>query len=108
LHAHRTSVYYEVERTYVTDEEGRSSPQLQLAPMLLPADNAPGAVTAFVAADGTVALIGNVTPLAGDKAVATLMKGSRVMVIFVQRAAEAVGGRRDRELDPRAGPRSTA
>ncbi len=86
-------MYYKIERTYVTDEEGRSCSQVQLTPLLLPADNAPGAVAAFVVADGALTQLGDITHLRGDNAVATLTKGRRVMVIFVQRAAESLGGR---------------
>ena len=83
-------MYYKIDRTYVTDADGRSARQYDVTPILVPADNAPGAIASYLASDGEMRQLGNVTALAGDKAVATLSIGRRVLVVFVQRAAESL------------------
>ena len=86
----RVRVYYKIDRTFVTDADGRSARQYDLTPILVPAESAQGAVDSFLVTEDGVQLLGNVTVLAGDKAIATLGSGRRVFVIFVQRAAEAI------------------
>lgn len=89
MHA-RSGVYYKVDRTYITDADGRTSRQYDLLPLLVAAESAPEAVAVFAADDGAVRVVGEVTAPAGDKAVATLSSGRRLLVIFVQRAAESI------------------
>ena len=82
-------MYYKVERTYLTNEQGEYQRLHDAKPYLIPASSASAAAMAFVTHEQGK-MLGAATPLPGDKATATAECGERVYVIFVERAAEAV------------------
>ena len=82
-------MYYRIERTYLTDADGHSDRQYDLAPyMVSAADSASAAVAFLEGEDGQV--LGEIAQFAGDRAVVTGMIGRRVCVLFSQRAAETI------------------
>ena len=80
---------YRVDRTYLTDAEGRSHRQYDMTPYFLSADDAADAVSRFINADDAL-LFGTVSRLAGDKATGSATNGRRFFVVFAQRGAESI------------------
>ena len=90
MHTQRaTLLYYKIERTYLTNADGKHDRVRDRTPYLVPADSASAAAVAFMTHEQAL-MLGPVTHLKGDKAMATAEIGSRVYVIFVQRAVEAI------------------
>ena len=82
-------MYYRVERAYLTDTTGETKHAVDLPPYLVPESSARGAVMAFVSGEQAT-LLGSISELTGDKAIATAKIDERIFVVFAQRAAEAV------------------
>ncbi|HEU4520530.1 MAG TPA: hypothetical protein VFT12_00925 [Thermoanaerobaculia bacterium] len=82
-------MYYKIDRTYLTDGEGKYDRHHDATPYLVPGDSASASAIAFVSHEHAE-LLGVITPLPGDKATAMAQIGHRVYVIFIERAAEAI------------------
>ena len=85
----RPTVYYKIERTYLTDAEGGNEQQPDRTPYFVAASDASTAASAFIANESG-RLLGAVSSFAGDKATATGWVDGRLYIIFVQRGAEAI------------------
>ena len=83
----RVAVYYRVDRTYVTDPTGQAAKQDD--PPHFVAGGSAGSVARDFIDQESAHLLGAVTELTGDKAMATASREGRVFVVFVQRGAEA-------------------
>ena len=88
------SVYYKVERTYLTNLEGESEQQHDKTPYFVSASDSSAAATSFVSGENA-RLLGGVSAFAGDKATATAWCDGRLYIIFVQRGVEAIAGAND-------------
>lgn len=75
---------YRVERSYITDEHGRYAEQRERSTHQIESDSASHAARQFVGNDNAE-LLGDVTEVTGDRAIATADCDGRVYVIFVQR-----------------------
>ena len=82
-------MYYRIERTYLTDADGRSDRTYDLAPYMVSAEGSTAAAIAFITSENGK-VIGSISTLAGDRSVATGIAGRRVFVLFVQRGIEAM------------------
>ena len=87
-------MYYKIDRTYLTDGEGKYQRVHDATPYLVPAGSAMASAIAFITHESAAA-IGPITQLPGDKATATAQVGQRVYVIFIERAAESIRPRGD-------------
>jgi hypothetical protein len=83
------NMYYRVERAYLSARAAKTDPGVDLPAYLMPAANARDAVMIFVSSEQAT-LLGTISELPGDKAIATARIEERVCVVFAQRAAEAV------------------
>ena len=96
-------MYYKIERTFLTDRDGRSQQNSDRLPYMVSAQSAQGAALAFIARD-EANLLGPVSQVSGDKATATAARGGQVYVLFVERAADSIGDQKHEDRDD--GPRS--
>ncbi|HEY3054740.1 MAG TPA: hypothetical protein VGK31_02285 [Thermoanaerobaculia bacterium] len=81
------NVYYRVDRSYVPDASG-DSVQHADPPHFVAGESAGAVARDFVLQD-SARLLGSVTELTGDKAVATGWRDGKVFVLFVQRGCDA-------------------
>ena len=81
-------MHYRVDRTYVADASGDSAQHVD-PPHFVAGKSASSVALDFVAQD-SARLLGAVTELIGDKAMATAWRDGRVFVLFVQRGGEAL------------------
>jgi hypothetical protein len=93
-------MYYRVERTYLTDSAGRAASSPDRHPHMIVAESSREAALVFIAYESGH-LIGEIAELAGDKAAATAVSGSRMFVIFVERGAESVAEKRREQPESR-------
>jgi hypothetical protein len=82
-------MYYRVERAYLTDASGKSDHRVDSPPYLVAGASALAAAQTFIA-DDHATLLGTISELPGDKAIATAKADERVYVVFAQRAVEAL------------------
>jgi hypothetical protein len=83
------TVYYKVDRTYLTTADGESEQQHDKTPYFVAAADASSAASAFVSNESG-RILGTVSAFTGDKATATAWVDGRLYIVFVQRAAEAI------------------
>ena len=79
-------MHYRIERTFLTSADGRSDRQYDLAPYLIEAEDAVGAVAQFIREESATPM-GGVTPLPGDKATGSALCGRRSFAVFAQRTS---------------------
>jgi hypothetical protein len=94
-------MYYRVERTYLTNASGVSEQTSDQRPYLVSGRTSAEAAIAFLEQE-RARLLGSVSTLAGDKALATATGEGRLFVVFVQRGVEAVASGLDDTARKRA------
>ena len=98
-------MYYKIERTFLTNTEGRSEQNSDRLPYMVSAESAQAAALAFITSDHGN-LLGPISQISGDKATATAAAGGQVYVVFVERAVDSIGDRKrdDRDEDGPGSP----
>ena len=82
-------MYYRVERTFLTTSTGVSEQTIDPRPYFSPGETCSEAALAFISQENA-RILGSVSTLPGDKALATARVDGRLYVIFVQRGAETM------------------
>jgi len=94
-------MYYQIDRTYLTDAGGSSHHAQDPKPHLVTGKSARDAAVQFISREEG-RLLGSVAELPGDKATATAWAEGRVYVVFVQRGFEAITAKRADEAAHRS------
>ncbi len=82
-------MYYRIDRTYLTNAAGQSEQSQDSRPYLVAGATSHDAAMAFIRQEDA-RLLGSVSVLPGDKALATASSAGRLYVLFIQRGVEAL------------------